>query len=326
MRLIPDRSAHPPDKHVGDRFLILAVLCSRVITGFMDIDPMKARASGKTPPRLFALALALMSIAASAKAAGELALPLLPGIGAHDPRVRANPNVAPWRAMGKLQATSGGLHTSCTGTLIGPALVLTAAHCVFNPRTQHNFLPESLHFLIGYAGDNYIGHAVGIRLVTGPGYDPARPQETRGSDWALLTLDSRLGTPDRVLELREQPPSVGATIMTGGYGLDHPLVLMIDPNCRIVGQAADRSARPLLVDNCAATRGVSGAPVLVSDGKRWSVGGLYVAAELGIQAGLVVPLADVQAHLREPGARTSKGPHGDPLPVAPDRATPGGPH
>jgi len=257
----------------------------------------KASGLNEGPVHLFAVALALLSLAVPAKAEPEAAPPVLPGIGAHDPRVRASPEAGPWRAVGKLQATTGGLHESCTGTLIGPATVLTAAHCVFNLRTRHNFLPESLHFLIGYNGDDYDGHAVGVRLVTGPGYDPLHPWKTLGSDWALLTISSRLGTPDRVLALRDEPPSVGTIVMIGGYSQDHPLVLMIDPKCRITKRAADSAARPLLVDDCGATRGVSGAPVLVQDGKSWGVGGIYVAAVAKAQGGIVVPLVDVRAYL-----------------------------
>lgn len=245
-------------------------------------------------------ALALLSVAVHAYAT-DPAPPVLPGIGAHDPRVRTDPNHGPWRAVGKLQANTGSLHTSCTGTLIGPAIVLTAAHCVFNPRTRRNFLPESLHFLTGYSGGDYAGHAVGVRLMTGPGYDPLRPYQTLGSDWALLTIDTKLGSPDRVLALRDQPPRVGIQIMIGGYSQDHPLLLTIDPKCRITGQAADDNRRPLLVDNCAATRGVSGAPVLVAAGTGWTIGGIYVAASLGTHTGIVVPLADVQAQLGQLG-------------------------
>jgi protease YdgD len=246
---------------------------------------------------LSAMALAFLSIALSAAAQTQ---PPPPGIGPHDPRVRENADSGPWRAVGKLQATSGRMHESCTGTLIGPALVLTAAHCVFNRRTGHNFLPESLHFLVGYYGGNYAGHAVGVRLVTGPGYDPLKPQRTLGADWALLTLASPLGAPDRMLPLRREPLAVGTPVMIGGYGLDHPLVLMADPKCRITLHAADPGGRGLLLEDCAATRGDSGAPVLVRDGKGWAVGGVFVAGSA--RGGVAVPLAGPLAEARRAGA------------------------
>jgi protease YdgD len=115
---------------------------------------------------------------------GDARIPaqLLPGIGARDQRVRLDPDRIPWRAIGKVQATSLNLRQTCTGTLVGPSAVLTAAHCVFNRRTQQNFPPGSLHFLIGYDGSRYGGHAIGVKLETGPGYDPSQPYATVGGD------------------------------------------------------------------------------------------------------------------------------------------------
>ena len=54
----------------------------------------------------------------------------------------------PWRAIGKLQAASENFRKTCTGSLVGPALVLSAAHCLFNPRTGRFFPPGSVHFLL----------------------------------------------------------------------------------------------------------------------------------------------------------------------------------
>src|SRR5215467_5174756 len=107
--------------------------------------------------RLFALGLASAVAFGRTAPAQEPAInlpdrprPSLPG-GIHDPRVRLDPERAPWRGLGKLQATAGNLHASCTGALIGPTTVLTAAHCLFNLRTQRYFPPSSLHFLLGFA-------------------------------------------------------------------------------------------------------------------------------------------------------------------------------
>jgi V8-like Glu-specific endopeptidase len=60
--------------------------------------------------------------------------PLLRGLGAHDARSRPDPDKSPWRAIGKLQIPSISFYQSCITTLVAPSMVLTAAHCVFNPR------------------------------------------------------------------------------------------------------------------------------------------------------------------------------------------------
>ena len=56
----------------------------------------------------------------------------------------------------------------------------------------------------------YAAHAVGVKIKTGPGYDPARPSETIGSDWALITLDTRLGSADRILPIIGELADLGA--------------------------------------------------------------------------------------------------------------------
>ena len=224
-------------------------------------------------------------------------LALLPGVGAHDSRARLDPDKVPWRAVGKLQAVALNLHTLCTGTLVGPATVLTAAHCVYNPRTRHNFPPRSLHFLIGTDGSRHAGHGIGVKLEIGPGYDPGRPAETRGSDWVLISLDARLGSPERVLPMIGEAPEVGSTIMLGGYQQDHPLVLMADPDCRIVGRSTDAGGRLLVRHNCTGTRGDSGAPLLIEKDGKWYTVGVAVAADLGVASGLAVVLDEARRRL-----------------------------
>lgn len=196
-----------------------------------------------------------------------------------------DPNSGPWRAVGKLQANASNLHSACTGTLIAPATVLTAAHCLINPRTQAFFLPSSIHFLIGYARGEYAGHAKGVAFVIAPGFDSANPAETYGSDWALLTLDQKLGTPDRVLDLGAEP-AVGTSVLIGGYGYDQPLLLMAGQACKIIGHTADAKGRRLLQHNCAAVGGVSGAPLLAQVGMAWQVIGVDVAGYIGATGGV----------------------------------------
>jgi protease YdgD len=226
-------------------------------------------------------------------------VPVRPGIGALDPRGRLDPDKGPWRAIGKLQVTTVNRRQTCTGTLVGPSTVLTAAHCVFNEVTQRYFPPESMHFLIGYDGNQYAGHAVGVKLEAGPGYrfDHNRPTATAGSDWALVWLNARLGSADRILPIIDHSPEVGSAIMLGGYQQDHPLVLMADTECQIVGRAIDPDGLPLFQHNCTGTRGVSGAPLLIEQGGKWFVTGVDVLAQYGAAVGYGVVLDEVRKRL-----------------------------
>lgn len=198
----------------------------------------------------------------------------LTGIGAVDPRTTVDQTAMPWRAVGRLKA--GG--SSCTGALVGPSLLLTAAHCVFNSQSREFFAAEELQFFLGYSEGKFVDQAKGKRVIRPDSYDPILAIGSMGNDWALVELDRPIGTPDRVLPMRTKAPTGGEMVALGGYSKDKIEFLMADLQCRVLGLMSDRSGMPLIRHNCTATHGVSGAPLLIKDGDEWFIGGIEVVA------------------------------------------------
>lgn len=243
---------------------------------------------------IFFRALSLAVALTGGAAAQERIVPksVLPGLGANDPRRPVDREAAPWRALGRVQLDIGG---RCTGALIAPRTVLTAAHCLVAPRTGQAVQPGTVNFLLGYHLGAWVGQAKGVAVTLGTGFD-TRTRRPHGADWALVTLDRALGPADRILPLQRDPPPPRTPLMLGGYQQDRPELLLADSDCRVLGLRKAGADPPVLLHDCAGTRGSSGAPVLArgADGG-WAVVGVNAAVALDVTLGIAVPALSVAA-------------------------------
>ncbi len=230
---------------------------------------------------------ALLVVSVLAGATGPL-----PGIDAADHRVRINPAGLPWAAVARLQVPGV---SRCTAVLVAPHLALTAAHCLYGLRLGHFVPPSSVHALLGYAGGGYVRHAVAVSYAVMPGFNPGANSGGAGADLALVRFAEPLA--DRVLPLAVDAVA-GTALMLGGYGQDRAEVVLADVGCLAGNTVAGRDGRPVLMHDCAGTRGTSGGPVLsrMADGA-WGLVGIQVAANAGGVGGVAVPVSTVRALL-----------------------------
>lgn len=180
------------------------------------------------------------------------------GIIGHDDRELLDPTAWPWLAIGRVNRTSGGF---CTGTLVAPALVLTARHCLVNARTGRRVRPDTIHFLAGYRRGEWLRHGIGRAFILpdlSEAAAEANPPAPLGDDWVLIVLETALDVRPVPMKALAPEQAARARLARAGYGRDRPHLLSLHDGCVLLGQRGS-----VLLHDCDATYGDSGSPLLM---------------------------------------------------------------
>ncbi|NSY37803.1 serine protease [Leisingera sp. ANG59] len=202
-----------------------------------------------------------------------------------------------WEAVGRLELNGQGY---CTGTLIAPELVLTAAHCVYD---KNNGLRPAgqIRFRAGLRDGVAVADRQALQIAAHPGYDPRRRlnMENIRHDVALIRLAEPIPSSQAAAFALHSGKEYGSGISVTSYGQGRAEALSRQRECNLMGEH-----KGVLMIDCNVTFGSSGAPVFSQAGGRGRIlalvsgGGNFQGEKVAFGMKLPERVAELKAQLR----------------------------
>ncbi len=202
-----------------------------------------------------------------------------------------------WEAVGRLNFGDRGF---CTGALIEPNLVLTAAHCMFDKETGARMDEAQIEFLAGWRNGRAAAYRGVRRAVVHPDYvfGGADRLDRVAFDLALLELDQPIRLPSITPFETDASPVKGDKVEVVSYAMDRSEAPSLQEVCFVLGNQPG-----VVVLTCSVDFGSSGAPIfVVRDGVARVASVVSAKAEVdgkkvALGTSLAEPLAKVRAEL-----------------------------
>ncbi|TKA94867.1 trypsin-like serine protease [Cereibacter changlensis] len=210
-----------------------------------------------------------------------------------------------WNAVGKILLGRKGF---CTGTLIGPQRVLTAAHCLYDKDSGLRIEPSEIQFLAGWRNGRAEAYRQVRRAVPHPLYSFGGLEQIERVEFdiAVLELDQPIRQPSILPFATGLRPETGDEVGVVSYAQDRSEAPALQEVCHVLGRQP-----AVLVLSCNVDFGSSGAPIFSMQGGVAQVVSVVSAKadvegrKVALGTALQEPLAEVLAELEaaEPARR-----------------------